>query len=369
MKKQFAALAAVLALCLAGCGAADPGSAAHSAPGQSAPGQSALSQSMPSQSVPDTLGGMEWAIQPAWEFEAVEPVADTATLDAGVVSDRPGEAGYYLAKTAAGWGVLNTADGTLAAEGAFATQPTRCSKGHLYDPGLSDAGREYSPEEIQALDAALEAIGTSYRMEVGHGGGACFLLANEAGAVSAVHFSEVGMSLRPLDQEEGLPGLVPLQQGALRDDWAGAEPVSRSDFVLEHEGRFAVASSDGRLLTDFVYENACMGTSEAIAVCREGRWGYVDASGSEIIPCEYDPFWGVAWQWDQETGMSEPVAGVYPAPFTEGCVVVKQGGRTGVLRADGSWLLEMGAAEDAAPAWGGLLWVKAGGRWGALKLG
>ena len=76
--KRFAALAlaAALAAGLAGCGGSG------------------------------TLKSMDWAIEPAYEFEAVEPVADTATLDAGVVSDRPGEAGYYLAKTAAGWGVL-----------------------------------------------------------------------------------------------------------------------------------------------------------------------------------------------------------------------------------------------------------------------
>ena len=138
--------------------------------------------------------------------------------------------------------------------------------------------------------------------------------------------------------------------------------------MLEHDGRFAVAASDGTLLTDFVYEAACMGTDEAIAVCKEGKWGYVDTAGREIIPCKYDAFWGVRWDWNSETEKNEPTTGIYPAPFTEGCVVVKQNGVTGVLKADGSWLLKPGQVEDAAPAFGGLLWVKTEGKWGAVEL-
>ena len=112
-----------------------------------------------------------------------------------------------------------------------------------------------------------------------------------------------------------------------------------------------------------------MGTDEAIAVCKEGKWGYVDTAGKEIVPCEYEPFWGVSWGWNEETGEQQVDArGVYPAPFTQDCVVVKQDGQTGVLKADGSWLLKMGEAEDAAPAFEGLLWVKTGGKWGAVKL-
>lgn len=338
MKRLAAlALAAALSLSLSGCGAG-------------------------------TLRSMEWAIQPAYEFEAVEPVADTATVAAGMVSQRPGEAGYYLAKTAAGWGVLDAASGGVAAPAAFVTQPVRCGAGHLYDQGLYEGERWYDWEALEALDAQLEGIGTSYRMEVGHGGGSNRFLADETGAVSAVSFGEASMTIRPLSEIEGLPGLVPVQQGALRAGWTGEDPAAWEDFVLEHDGRFAAAASDGTLLTDFVYEAACMGTGEAIAVCKEGKWGYVDASGREIIPCEYEPFWGVKWEWNEAAGKSEPVTGIYPAPFTEGCVVVKRDGQTGVLKADGSWLLKPGQVEDAAPAFGGLLWVKTGGKWGAAKL-
>lgn len=155
MKRLAAlALAAVLGLSLSGCGAG-------------------------------TLRSMKWAIEPAGEFEAVEPVADTATVAAGMVSRRPGEAGYYLAQSPAGWGVLNAASGDVAASAAFVTQPIRCGAGHLYDQGLYEGERWYDWETLEDLDAQLESIGTSYRMEVGHGGGSNRFLADEAGAVSA----------------------------------------------------------------------------------------------------------------------------------------------------------------------------------------
>lgn len=334
MKKRFAALAltAALAAGLTGCGGAG------------------------------TRKGMEWAIEPTYEFEAVEPVADMALMTPYTVTRQPGETGYYLVRTGEGWGVLNVLTGETAAVGAFVRQPMACGMGHLYDPDSASLQWE-DKEAYDRFNAELEAIGTSFRLEVGHGGGSVFFLADEAGQVSATSNSEVGTGHPALSSLKNLPGLLPVRQGRAvptDDGW--------DEIVIERDGLYAVAASDGTLLTDFVYEAACMAADEAIAVCKEGKWGYVDAAGSEIIPCEYDAFWGVRWEWNAATGKEEPVTGVYPAPFTEGCAVVKQGGKTGVLKADGSWLLEMGEVEDAAPAYGGLLWVKTGGKWGALRL-
>ena len=111
-----------------------------------------------------------------------------------------------------------------------------------------------------------------------------------------------------------------------------------------------------------------MAGPELIAVQRGGKWGYVNGEGREVIPCEYEGFWGPRWQWSEAAGGLVCEEANYPAPCTGGCVVVKKDGETGVLRADGSVLLAFGQVEDAAPAQGGLLWVKTEGRWGALRL-
>lgn len=332
--KRFAALAlaAALAAGLAGCGGSG------------------------------TLKSMDWAIEPAYEFEAVEPVADTGLMTPWTVSTRAGEAGYYLAKTAGGWAVLNALTGDTAAAGAFLNRPTGCGDGHLYDPE-SPSWQWEDPAKYDQFNAELEAIGTSYRLEVGHGGSSVIFLADEAGTITATASSDMGTDHPELSSLKDLPGLVPVRQGRAvptDDGW--------DEIIFERDGLWAVASSDGRLLTDFVYEYACMATDEAVAVCKEGKWGYVDAEGKEIVPCEYEAFWGKKQQKNEAAGEFEWVEGVWPAPFTEGCVVVKQNGQTGVLNADGSWLLKMGEVEDAAPAFGGLLWVKTEGKWGALKL-
>ena len=335
MKRLAAlALAAVLGLSLSGCGAG-------------------------------TLRSMEWAIQPAYEFEAVEPVADTALMSPYTVTRQEGETGYYLVKAGAGWGVLDTRTGRVAAAGAFSQPPTVCGLGHLYTPDSANLQWE-DRDAYDRFNAELEALGTSYRLETGHGGGTTWFLADEAGKVTALGVSENGFNPRPVTELEDLPALLPVRRGGVVDNGDGGR------MEIGGDGLYAVASSDGTLLTDFVYDDACMATDEAIAVCKEGKWGYVDTAGREIVPCRYDPFLGVEWEWDDAAGeyggYVVAAAGIWPAPFTGGCAVVKQNGVTGVLKADGSWLLEPGQVEDAAPAFGGLLWAKTGGKWGAVKL-
>ena len=311
------------------------------------------------------LDGFVWAIEPRYEFERVEPVLDADPMEAGTAGTAPGEAGYYLAKTGSGWAVLDTADGGLALEGAFPHQPYRCGMGHLYGP---DA--QYSGEQEKEYNAQLAALGSTFRMEVGHGGRSreYFWAPGKEAVYEAcmVEGSFLWTALAELSPP--VQTLLPVRRGALRADFPWHDPPTWEDMELEENGLYAVASPAGGLLTDFVYENAGMAGPELIAVQRGGKWGYVNGEGREVIPCEYEGFWGPRWQWSEAAGGLVCEEANYPAPCTGGCVVVKKNGETGVLRADGSVLLAFGQVEDAAPAQGGLLWVKTEGRWGALRL-
>lgn len=313
------------------------------------------------------LQSMEWAIEPTYGFEAVEPVADFASLAEGGLCSGPGEAGYYLVKTAGGWGVLDTATGQTAAEGVFYAPPSRCHLGELYDPSLYEEGRRLTNEEYQQADQELEALGTSFRMESGHGGVTERYLQNpEDGQVYQTRGGDTQPLSVPVRQGENVyPGLLPVQRGQWEENeimWDGRQLYPQPGSL------YAVATPQGELLTGFVYEAACMGTGEMIAVRQNGKWGYVNGEGRLVIPCEYEAFWGARWQWSEAEGRSVCRTGVYPAPATGGCVVLRQNGRTGVAKTDGSWLLEPGEVEDAAPAANGLLWVKTNGKWGALTL-
>lgn len=81
---------------------------------------------------------------------------------------------------------------------------------------------------------------------------------------------------------------------------------------VERDGHWAYLDRQGKLATEAVYEPVCDSlhdpqTGEFLAepyfaahlqngyaaVCRQGRWGLLDATGVEVIPCEED---GVAWE-------------------------------------------------------------------------
>lgn len=351
--------ALLLAAALAGCG----GAQAPLGGGSAADGSQAAPGSAPKESpAPEELvQGLAWAIEPRYGFGRVEPIVDPDPMEEGTVCTEPGQAGYYLAEVSGGWAVLNTATGETALEGVFPHQPTRCLMGHLYGP---DA--RYSEGERDACNAALAALGSTFTLETGHGGRMRYYLwEEEEQQVLRIQINEGDLWETPLEEiEDPFHGLLPVRRAVrypeAEEDWTGQhDPIEPQE-----DGLYAVASPEGGLLTDFEYENACMAGPELIAVQKGGRWGYVNGAGRLVIPCEYEGFWGPVWHWDAPGGGNANC----PAPCTEGCVVVKKGGETAVLWADGSTLLAPGQVEDAAPAWGGLLWVKTGGRWGALRL-
>ncbi len=93
---------------------------------------------------------------------------------------------------------------------------------------------------------------------------------------------------------------------------AGEEPDAAGWFFAEalapvsFDGRWAYTDRSGNLVTAAVYEPiwhsggegetaeyaACLQNGYA-AICRDGKWGLLDATGAEVIPCEYP---GVAWE-------------------------------------------------------------------------
>ena len=76
-------------------------------------------------------------------------------------------------------------------------------------------------------------------------------------------------------------------------------PVQRSDDIFESsdgyygywlQGMYAVYS-DGALTTDFIYEECGSESNGVLAAKKDGKWGYIAADGTEVIPFEYDSSW------------------------------------------------------------------------------
>ena len=130
---------------------------------------------------------------------------------------------------------------------------------------------------------------------------------------------------------------------------------------------YAVASADGTLLTDFVYEQARPGSGGLIAVEKKGKWGYLNEHGQLVIPCKYDGVWGQSTDRDVQGNESAVWQRVWPAPCLEAGVVVRRGGEYALMSSDGQKQIGFGAYQALAPAPGGLVWAEEGGLWGLLR--
>ena len=116
--------------------------------------------------------------------------------------------------------------------------------------------------------------------------------------------------------------------------------------VTPDDSVYAYVSPDGKLITDFIYEDVD-DFSDGIASCRKnGLWGYIDETGKEITEFIY-------------TGSSY---------CTDDTMVVQKGDQYGLLYRDGSVLIGFGEFEDLAPSYNNELWAKQNGKWGLIDL-
>ena len=138
---------------------------------------------------------------------------------------------------------------------------------------------------------------------------------------------------------------------------------TRESYSLESP-MYALAGSQG-LKTDFIYENTGKCSWDGMmAVCRDGRWGYCNLDGAEVIPCEYD---GADYVDTSNTEGLSFVQGI-PYGYSSGYVAVRKDGLWGYFDKSGQAASPF-VFEDARPAYQGNAWVKYEGQWGVITLG
>lgn len=137
---------------------------------------------------------------------------------------------------------------------------------------------------------------------------------------------------------------------------------SRESYSLENPV-YALAGSEG-LKTDFIYENTggCSWNG-MMAVCRDGRWGYCNLDGTEVIPCQYD---GADYVNTSDTEALSFTQGA-PYGYSESFVAVRKDGRWGYFDKSGQAASPF-VFEEARPVSGGYAWVKYEGQWGVITL-
>lgn len=147
-----------------------------------------------------------------------------------------------------------------------------------------------------------------------------------------------------------------------------AIPLRQSDRMYESsdpyyddrwpEGLYAIYN-DGKLVTDFIYEDCGSESAGLLAVKLDGKWGYVSTEGTEVIPAEYD----ASWVYYTEEGV---VSSCYAA--SEGYVVLVKDGVWEMRDADGNLAVPGDVFEEMRPVYDGRCWVKKNGKWGVIEI-
>lgn len=126
-------------------------------------------------------------------------------------------------------------------------------------------------------------------------------------------------------------------------------------------GKYAVFTN-GTAVTDFIYDRCGSESDGLLAVESDGKIGYVNTEGEEVIPLEYDPSWDQFYTYRQD---ETPFA--YAA--SEGYVPLVSDGAWELRDVEGNVVIPSGIFEKILPVYDGKCWVKKDGRWGVISLG
>lgn len=304
-------------------------------------------------------GSYEWAVEPQLQADKIEPLAVSGggMLEGSLLE---GEALLALCAAQKGglWGLVDGHTGEWVVEPRFSQRPTLCPDGHLLAAG-PDGTLLSDPE----LDRQLAAYDPNLQTEPGHGGlGVEYVWDEETGQVRRHSWNESGAE-SPILEPDTTGELLPVRQGV----WEYNQLEGAQVMKAQPKSLYAVATADGKLLSDFVYEQARPGSGGLIAVEKKGKWGYLNRQGELVIPCKYDGVWGQATDRDAQGNDSAVWQRIWPAPCLEAGVVVRKGGEYALLSSEGKKLIGFGTYQALAPAPDGLVWAKQNGLWGLLR--
>lgn len=164
-----------------------------------------------------------------------------------------------------------------------------------------------------------------------------------------------------------------------------AFPIRRSEDALDDEGKnwekqlsgslYAICRGD-ELATDFIYEECGVSSCGVMAVCQNGKWGYVNESGETVIPMEYDPSWKYYYDPLKQCKINfEDTGKIFPEKMQKYCYAASEGYIP--LCKDGVWemrdtsgkiAIPAGTFEEIRPFYNGKCWVKQDGKWGVIEI-
>lgn len=333
MKKKVMPLSCLMAAAmLAGCGTAAPAVPEETtapavetaeAAQETAPADAAESEAA---AVEKTAG--VWQVEPCYNFDEIVPLYSEWDHTAG----KNAADGLYAVRDGERWSLFSTKTGNIMMQDAAQQMPYLYGTNEL-SVWLDDEYYNYDNfaamrEKCEGLNAELQANGAEIEVLYdGVGGYANRWIYTEDGQIYYDLLGTYEFSGTPLVQVSDASALFGVRPATWDNEYRC--------YTVANGAPYAVARSDGSLLSSFRYKNVCMAGDELIAVeDTDGNWGYCDINGEEVIPCTYQAAM-------QAEGASEPID--YPFPDMSGVVVVQDAdGARMALYTDGTVCIEAG---------------------------
>lgn len=313
MKKKVMPLSCLMAAAmLAGCGTAAPAVPEETtapavetaeAAQETAPADAAESEAA---AVEKTAG--VWQVEPCYNFDEIVPLYSEWDHTAG----KNAADGLYAVRDGERWSLFSTKTCNIMMQDAAQQMPYLYGTNEL-SVWLDDEYYNYDNfaamrEKCEGLNAELQANGAEIEVLYdGVGGYANRWIYTEDGQIYYDLLGTYEFSGTPLVQVNDASALFGVRPATWDNEYRC--------YTVANGAPYAVARSDGSLLSSFRYKNVCMAGDELIAVeDTDGNWGYCDINGEEVIPCTYQAAM-------QAEGASEPID--YPFPDMSGVVVVQ----------------------------------------------
>lgn len=255
--------------------------------------------------------------------------------------------GYYTMSRDGLWGLMRT-DGTEVLACQFAGPISGCAAASLQWHALDE--QTLSWDALDALTAQLQQTGDGEMCSAAHDGSFHYwyydIDTHRVQVYSGLSHGAV-QDLEDYDTQFG--AYLPCRMGTFVDgqgDPSYYEPADPLTLVY--------ANADGALLNDQTYEAAgCFYDQPLAPACQNGKWFYLDQSGTAVTEAVYDATYG-----DDK--------GAYASPLLNGYAPVCRDGQWGLLDSTGTEVVPC-AYEGAA--WdGGLLWLKQNDGWHAYTI-
>lgn len=128
-------------------------------------------------------------------------------------------------------------------------------------------------------------------------------------------------------------------------------------------GKYAVFKK-GTAVTEFIYDECGSCSEGLLAVCENGKWGYINEAGETVIPIEYDASWPQYQdRWDYYGGEKD-----FCYAASGGYVPLVKDGEWELRNTAGELVIPSGIFEAIRPVYDGKCWVKKDGKWGVIGL-